>query len=156
MCFKKEDGYISIEYVLVMCFVMIFFLVIVAFVVYLFPYYEMKGYTSELTTKIGYNGGLTMGDYMWFMDKLYDRGVDTNKVEICVEDDTTGENAMYIPPNGIESDDFYVEKGNSIYIRIEIPAGGYSYGNSIFQKMKLKNRLNETYGYEYYVASERV
>ncbi len=157
MKIKKNDGYVSIEYVIVMCFVMIFFLTIISFIVYLAPYYEFKGYTSELAKKIECNGGLTISDYIQFVDKLSNKGIDTSKLEINVKNDETGEDAMFIfPASSFGNIDDYVKKGETIYVRVKIPADGYSYGNGIFEKIGLKNRFNDYYGYEYYIVSERV
>lgn len=151
---KKNNGYVSIEYVIIMCFVMIFFLTVISFIVYLAPYYEFKGYTSELAKKIEYNGGLTNSDYIKFVDKLSNKGIDTSKLEINVKNDETGEDAMFVFPTN--NTDNYVKKGETIHVRVKIPTDGYSYGNGIFEKIGLKNRFNDYYGYEYYIVSERV
>lgn len=151
MKIKKNDGYVSIEYVIVMCFVMIFFLTIISFIVYLAPYYQFKGDTLELIKQIEVNGGLTNNNYMQFVNKLANKGIDINELEIDVRNNETGENAIF----DFSPEDNHVKRGETIYVYIKIPAGSYSYGNKIFEKMGIENRFNDFYNYEYYVVSER-
>ena len=84
-------------------------------------------------------------------NKLANKGIDINELEIDVRNNETGENAIF----DFSPEDNHVKRGETIYVYIKIPAGSYSYGNKIFEKMGIENRFNDFYNYEYYVVSER-
>lgn len=117
----NKKGFVSIETILSMVFVLIFFVLIVEFFNYIYPTINLQVETHTLTQRAKVQGGLTNSDVLNMKSKLKNKGFDESKVIITAKTKTL-DRSNVTPMTQTGTNYEKRDSGDEIIVRVEVPA----------------------------------
>lgn len=153
---NEKDGYVSIETILVMTYVLIFFLLVVAFFTFEFSRTEIQKDVSTLSTICERQGGLTQDNIVNFKAKMKRYPfIKDSSFEISVTAVTdNGEDMTAVTPLNKDGND-YVSRSTTQIINLTIKIPSNSSFLSATTKILGVVGVNNYYVFYFPVMSER-
>ncbi|TCJ98255.1 UNVERIFIED_ORG: hypothetical protein BDK47_11841 [Anoxybacillus amylolyticus] len=124
---SKKDGYVSVETVFAISIFLVFFLLVLGFFTYIYPYTVLQRDVYVLGTIAARQGGLTQEDIDQFKERLtrYPFLVHTDQVQVSVYVDGSLQDAANVTPLGEEGGNYVTrESKDLISIKVRVPANG--------------------------------
>lgn len=153
--FKSRKGFVSIESIFPITLVLIFIVFFVSLLSYNLPKITMEKEVQLLSQLCKIHGGLTEEDVNTFLERMKEKGISADEINITAVTEQSNLNAMGVSPMD-SNDGNYIkrESGEIIEIKVEIPANK-SVFNFVLKFFGIKNTISDKYVFREVVVSER-
>lgn len=159
---KNKKGFVSIETVVSMTFVILILCLFFGFIAYQYPKIILEQEVHALAQKCKIQGGLTdktsqkeNSDIEVFKDILENKGYSRDTIKVVAKTNPGNNSAIGVTPLNVEGDN-YVKRDAKTYIEIIVSVPSNKKGlTSILKVLGISDVLNKEYVFKEKVLSER-